>query len=120
MKNKLAKSKNKKKADKMQKSKTQIKSEKEKSIKEKYTDMMFGLITGQRNIDDIKNEEFLRKKRKTSSKSKKNQKQEEDNISESDYNPLYTLNNVNALSGYMSGDSDDEKVEKEIVKTTKN
>ncbi len=59
------------------------------SMKEKYTNMMVDVMTGKRNLNDIKEDEFIRKKRKHSNRSGKNKKEERDDLSETDYNPLY-------------------------------
>jgi hypothetical protein len=78
------------------------------SMKEKYTNMMVDVMTGKRNLNDIKEDEFIRKKRKHSNRSGKNKKEERDDLSETDYNPLYAINNLNKLSDYISSDSEPE------------
>ena len=88
------------------------------SMKEKYTNMMVDVMTGKRNLNDIKEDEFIRKKRKHSNRSGKNKKEERDDLSETDYNPLYAINNLNKLSDYISSDSEPET--KENNKKAKN
>ena len=78
------------------------------SMKEKYTNMMVDVMTGKRNLNDIKEDEFIRKKRKHSNRSGKNKKEERDVLSETDYNRLYAINNLNKLSDYISSDSEPE------------
>ena len=70
--------------------------------------MMVDVMTGKRNLNDIKEDEFIRKKRKHSNRSGKNKKEERDDLSETDYNPLYAINNLNKLSDYISSDSEPE------------
>lgn len=96
---------------------TKKKKNEDYSIKESYTNMMVDLITGKRDLNQIKDEEYLGKKRKkykTKSKDKK-----EDNYDNSDYNPLFAMNNLNKLSGYISSDSDDEMDKRVKIKTSK-